>query len=249
MLSEQLLAPLLGEEIDDAVERLVGAVGVQGGQHQVAGFGELNPVFHGLAVADFADENHVGRLAQRVLERQMPAVAIDADLAVRDDAPLVRMHVLDGILDRDDVAAGLLVPVSDHRGQRRRLARTRAADQNHEAALRQHDFLQHRRQFQFFEGRNLRVDGSEHRTREALLHERADAKASDSRRRDREIAFLGRIELLGLPIVHDGAYQARALLGTQGPVRLRSDFAVDLDGGRKSGRNEQVRTLLLHHAP
>jgi hypothetical protein len=37
---QQLLAPLFGEEVDDAVERLVGAVGVQRGHAQVAGLGE-----------------------------------------------------------------------------------------------------------------------------------------------------------------------------------------------------------------
>ena len=32
-------------------------------------------------------------------------------------------------------------------------------------------------------------------------------------------------------------------------VRLRPDLAVDLDGGRESGGDEQIRSLLLHHAP
>jgi hypothetical protein len=140
---EQLLAALLGEEIDDAVDRLVRAVGVQRGEHQVPRLGELNSVFHGLAVADFADQDHVGRLAQRVLEREMPAVAIDADFPVRDHAALVRVHVLHRVLDGDDVSAGLLVPVADHGRERGGFARTGAAHQDHEAALGQHDVLQH----------------------------------------------------------------------------------------------------------
>ena len=41
----------------------------------VAGFGELDAVLHRLAVTDFADQDHVGRLAQRVLQRRVPAVA------------------------------------------------------------------------------------------------------------------------------------------------------------------------------
>jgi len=100
---QQLLAALLTEEIDDAVECLVRAVGMQRGQHQVAGFGELNAVFHRLAITDLADQDHVGRLAQRVLERRVPGVGIQADFALGDDAAAVRMHVLDRILDRDDV--------------------------------------------------------------------------------------------------------------------------------------------------
>ena len=61
-------------------------------------------VFHGLAVADFAHQDDVGRLAQRVLQRRLPAVGVDADLALRDDAVLVRVHELDRVLDGDDVA-------------------------------------------------------------------------------------------------------------------------------------------------
>src|SRR5205807_300533 len=50
-IHQQLVAPLVGEEVDDAVERLVGAVGVQRRQHQVSGLGELDAVLHGLPIA------------------------------------------------------------------------------------------------------------------------------------------------------------------------------------------------------
>ena len=218
-------------------------------QHQVAGLGELNAVFHGLAIADFADEDHIGRLTQGVLQRQMPALAVDADFAVRDHAALVGVHVFHRIFDGDDVAAGLFVAVADHGRERGGLSRAGAAHQDHEAALGQHDLLQDGRQLEFFERRDLGVDGTQHRAGETLLHEGADAKAADARRRDGEIAFLGGVEFLGLPVVHDGAHQARALLGAQGAIGLRPDFAVHLDGGRKAGGDEQIGTLLFHHAP
>ena len=83
----------------------------------------------------------------------------------------------------------------------------------------------------------------------ALLDECADAKAADAGRRDREIAFLGCVEFFGLPVVHDGANEARALLGAQGSIGLGPDFAVNLDCGRKAGGDEQVGTLLFDHAP
>src|SRR5712692_11031993 len=66
---QQLRAPLLGEEVDDAIQGLVGAVRVQRREAQVAGLGEGKRVIHRLAVADLADQDDVGRLAQRVLER------------------------------------------------------------------------------------------------------------------------------------------------------------------------------------
>ena len=142
-------------------------------------------------------------------------IGIDADFALRDDAALVRVHVLDRVLDGDDVAAGLLVAVADHRGQRGRLARAGAAHHDHQAALGQHDFLQDRRQVQLLERRDLGVDQADHAADVALLHEGADAEAADAGRRDREIAFLGGVEFLGLPVVHDRAHQHRRLLGGQ----------------------------------
>ena len=92
-------------------------------------------VLHRLAVADLADQDHVGRLAQRVLERVLPGLGVHADLALRDHAVLVRVHVLDRVLDGDDVAVGVLVAVADHRRERGRLARAGAADHEHQAAL------------------------------------------------------------------------------------------------------------------
>src|SRR5215472_3466224 len=112
------IAALVREEIDDAVERLVGAVGVQRREHQVAGLGELDAVLHGVAVADLTDQDDIRRLAQGVLEGVGPRLGVYAHLTVSDDAALVGVHVLDRVLDGDDVAAGLLVAVADHRRER-----------------------------------------------------------------------------------------------------------------------------------
>ena len=71
-IHQQLVATVFGEEVDDAVDGLVGAVGVQRGQAQVAGLGKGDRIVHGLAVADLAHQDHVGRLAQRVLQRRFP---------------------------------------------------------------------------------------------------------------------------------------------------------------------------------
>ncbi len=144
---------------------------------------------------------------------------------------------------------GLLVPVADHCRQRGGFAGSRAAHQDHEAALGKDNLPQHGRQVELLESRNLGVDGAQHRARKALLHEGADSKAPDPGRRDREIALLRGIELLGLPIVHDGAHQAGTLLRGQGTVRLGTNFAVHLDGRRKARGDEQIRAFLLDHSP
>src|SRR5256884_2524143 len=82
---QQLLAPLLGEEVDDAVQGLVGAVRVQRRKAQVAGLGEGDRMIHGLPVADLTDQDDVGRLAQGVLERGLPVHGVDANFALRSE--------------------------------------------------------------------------------------------------------------------------------------------------------------------
>jgi hypothetical protein len=62
---------------------------------QVAGLGERDRVIHRLALAHLADQDHVGRLPQRVLESRLPRLGVHPDLALRDDAVLVRVDVLD----------------------------------------------------------------------------------------------------------------------------------------------------------
>ncbi|MNC88194.1 hypothetical protein D3C83_39860 [compost metagenome] len=69
---QHLVLTFLREEVDDAVERLVGAVGVQRRHAQVAGFREGDRVIHGVAIADFPDQDDIRRLAQRVLQRRVP---------------------------------------------------------------------------------------------------------------------------------------------------------------------------------
>ena len=96
--------------------------GVQRGQAQVAGFGEGDRRLHRLGVADLADQDHVRRLAHRVLQRVVEGVRVQADLALVDDRLLVPVQVFDRVLDGEDVARCGGVAVVDHRGQRRRLA-------------------------------------------------------------------------------------------------------------------------------
>jgi hypothetical protein len=105
-VQQQLFPPLLGEEAQDAVQGLVGVVGVDGGQAQVSGLGVGHGVLHGIPIADLADHDHVRRLAQRVLQGRLPVIGVQAHLALGDDALAMGVHELDGIFHRDDVILG-----------------------------------------------------------------------------------------------------------------------------------------------
>ena len=77
--SRQQRRPRLGRvERQDAAQRVVAVVGVQGGQHEVARQRVRDRRGHGLAVADLADQDAVGRLAQRVLQRRSAGSACRA---------------------------------------------------------------------------------------------------------------------------------------------------------------------------
>ena len=76
---------------------------------------------------------------------------VGADLALVDERPLALVVELDRVFDRDDVDGRQLVDDVHHRGQRRRLARTRRAGEQHEPARPQREVARDRRSAQFLE--------------------------------------------------------------------------------------------------
>src|SRR4029079_945357 len=86
--------------------------------------------------AHLADEYDVGVLAEGGLQGEREVLGVGADLALVDDALVVRVQELDRILDREDVLLALAVDRVEHRRQRRRLARSgRAGDEDEAARL------------------------------------------------------------------------------------------------------------------
>ena len=93
------------EELDHAADRLGGVDRVQRREDEVAGLGGLERGLRGLGVAELADQDRVGVLAQCAPQRLAEALGVEADLALVDDRLLVGVHDLDRVLDRDDVRA------------------------------------------------------------------------------------------------------------------------------------------------
>ena len=135
-LDADLLLPLAGEHVDDAVEGGHGVVGVQRGEHEVSGLGDGQRELDRLGVSHLTDEDDVGVFTQRGAKCPLERVGVEPDLALVDRGPLVAVHVLDRVFDREDVALAIRVDVVDHRRLGRRLPGTgRAGDE--EEALRQ----------------------------------------------------------------------------------------------------------------
>ena len=126
-LRADLILLVRREDVDDAVDRGDGAVRVERGEDEVTRLADGERGLDGLEVAHLADEHDVRVLPEDVLERGLEALGVRADLALVHDRELVRVQVLDRILDRDDVAALLGVDLVDDRRERRALAGARRA--------------------------------------------------------------------------------------------------------------------------
>ena len=90
----------LDAEVDQAGDGGGGVVGVEGGEDQVAGERRLDGVLRGLVVADLADHDDVGVLAQDVAQGGREG---DPDLELHLGLVEVLVDHLDRVLDRGDV--------------------------------------------------------------------------------------------------------------------------------------------------
>ena len=71
--------------------------------HQMAGFGSGQRYFDGFEIAHFADQNHVGVLAQSRSQGVGKAVGVNANFALVHDRTTIANQEFDGVLDRHDV--------------------------------------------------------------------------------------------------------------------------------------------------
>ena len=131
-LDPDLLLLVGREHVDHPVDRLGRVLGVEGGEHQVAGLGRGQGDRDRLEIAQLPDQDDVGVLAQDVLEGVGERLGVLADLALVDQAALVAVEELDRVLHGHDVVLALPVGQVDHAGQGGRLARPGRAGDQHE---------------------------------------------------------------------------------------------------------------------
>ena len=102
------------EEVNDAIQRLVSVVGMQCRQTQVTGFGKGHGMLHGFLGAHLANQNHVRRLPQGILQGNFKRVGIDTHFTLSNNAVLVLVNKFDRVFDRNDVTAGIFVAITNH---------------------------------------------------------------------------------------------------------------------------------------
>ena len=124
------------EDRHQAFDRSYAVAGVDGGEHEMTGFGSDDGRPDGVQIADLAHQDHVGILAQRCDQGFVKTRRIGAHLPLIDQRGLGLMDVLDGVLDGHDMTLpGAVDPVQKCR-QGGALAGTRGPG-HHDQAIGQ----------------------------------------------------------------------------------------------------------------
>ena len=221
---------------------------MQRGQTEVAGVGELERRFHGVVIANLAEQNHIGGRAHRRTDTGGEGLRIDADLALRDHRALVLVQVFDRIFQGENMPRRIGIAVIDHGGEGRGLARTGGPDHHDQTVFLHDQIVQHPRQVQILGRRDVVAHVAEHERGFAALTEGRAPKASEIGHTEAEVHFAVFFELFDLPFRGDAAKDAVYLALHQliaDPGEAEGAFDQDLGAGMQV----DVLAFLLHHQP
>ena len=245
-LRADLDLPIIGEHVDDAVDRARARVGVQGGQCQMPGFRQRQGRLDRIDVAHLSDQDHVGILPEDPAERAPEGRRVDLDLALLDATQLVGVHVLDGILDRDDVLGRCLVDQIDHRRQRRRFAAAGWTRDQHQPPRPERQLRRMGGKTEFLERRNrARQHAQRERQVTALVIERT-TKARESFDLEREVSVPRLFQLADSRLAGERTRQLiHRVARRDGRFFDRNEYPGDAHAGQTVRCDEQVgRTLV-----
>ena len=220
---------------------------MQGPEHEVAGLGERQGELNGLRVAHLTDEDDVGVLAQRRAQGARERISVEPDLPLVHGRGLVPVHVLDRILDGEDVQGPPGVDVVDQRGQRRRLAGSGRAGDEHESLRELAHRAEHVRKAQLLGRRDRKGNGAKGQRERALGHEDVPPEAVRLLEREGEVDLLVLVQLLAHLLGKQSENRGAQAFVTQD--RLAGDgiqTAVNAHAGRHSSRQQQVGCTGLH---
>jgi hypothetical protein len=220
---------------------------VQGAEHEVARLGGGDGRLDGLEVAHLADEDDVGILTQRGTDAFREGRQVLAHFTLGDQALLVRVRVLDRILDRDDVALLVLVDPVDHRGQRGRLAGTGRTGDEDQAAGALEQVLDHEGQPELFERVHAGRQQAQDHAVTAVAAEGVGAEARPVTEGEREIAAAGGVERGAAGRRHDAEHEGFGLGGGEGGSFDGDELTVDAEAGGAADAEVQVGGPVLEH--
>ena len=157
-LSADLSLLACREGVDYPVYRFEGRVGMKSRESEMARLRDSQGGRHSLKVAHLTDKDDIGVLPEDMLECGSEIVRIGLDFPLVYDAVLVRVDILDRILDRDHMSVTLLVDLVDQAGESRRFTGTGRAGHQDESLLFLGECADHRWQAEFLEIKDLEGD-------------------------------------------------------------------------------------------
>ena len=236
------------EDVNDAVDRLGGAVGVQRREGQVARLGDRQTGVDRLVVAHFADEHDVWVLTEGVLQRGAERLGVRSHFALIDDAPLVLVDELDWIFDGEDMPLPLAIDLVDHRREGGGLPRARRAGDEHEAARLLRELGDDGGETQVGERLDVERNLAQHDGDAAALLEAVAAEAREVLDAEREVELVLHLETLLLVLREHRVGELQRVLGLHHHFGARGrDVAVDAHNRAGAGGDVQVGGAALDH--
>ena len=172
----------------DAADSLSGVDGVKRGIYDMPGLGGRHRDFHSLPIANFANEDDLGRLAQSGAKTAREIGKILAELALMKNGAPMRMQEFDRIFERDNVNWFGVIYFVEHGGQRGRFATAGTTGNKDNAGPFLDDFAKDRWQAKLLDSGNLRLQTPQDQGMAALLLEDVDAKSGQIFKRITAIA-------------------------------------------------------------
>ena len=235
---------------DDALNGFGSVEGVQGGENQVAGLGGQEGGGNGFEVAHFADEDDVGVLTKSGAESGGEVSGVHFDFALVDEAALVAVQKLDGVLDGDEVVGAVGVDAVNHGGKRGGLTGTGGAGDKDKAALLFANFSDDTGEIELFDGANLRGNDAENHADVAALLKNVDAEAAKAGDAVSHVEFSSLLEFLFLPVGHHAEGHGEHFFGRDaGNVGDGGEQTVHAKVGMVADFQVQVGSFIFDSAP
>jgi len=115
-LGPHLCLLIRGENVDYTVDGLHAGVGVQGGETEMAGFGDHQRRLDGFKVAHFTDEDNIGVLAENVFQGSLETLGVSPHFTLIDQTSFMGMQILYRVFNGNDMFMAVGInPVDDRR--------------------------------------------------------------------------------------------------------------------------------------
>ena len=236
---------------EDAVDGFTRIDGVQRAEDQVAGFRRAQGDLHRVLIAHFADENDLGRLAQRGAQTVDVGIEINAQFTLVESCLVVRMDIFHRVFQGDDVDGFAPVDFVQNGGQRGGFAGTGGAGDQHQAGFFLGDFLENLRELQLVQSGDGRIKLAADDGIVSALREDVDAEAGLVRERVGSVARPVAQQVFNLPeivandVERDAFGLKRCELFDGRVEHHRFEFTVSLDLCRAVHRKQKIGDLRL----